>query len=424
MLNIQIPMNKTHSIQQSVLTIFIGALFAVAGFAKYAHADKVRVFYRPDGGVSITTFVTSYCLTAESELECKDRLTKLLPYKDYPYDDIDRDELPKEVGSRDKWTGAKGRGVWVDKSLITKREKITEYQTQLDQELDEDEPNSSKVLKLQRLIERVQDMPNPVLSGEELASLESRRDSLLAAALRSVGKFLSDIAEALRDSVLALKSLVTESLSVGSSQAPAGITIYDTKTGEPYCVVVESGVMKNLPGQCGAAAVDASASASSASGAISTDSTVTEEAAIPAESAQADTGGDATASTNESAVESTTAGSETVIPVESVPSADSAPAPVSGINSEPASDAAATAADTAAVSAGTSTATSDAGVTDSTTSGTVSPESATAGQSPSADASISVSESASASEPAVSEPISTDSATSVSEPAATSEPSQ
>jgi hypothetical protein len=52
------------------------------------------------------------------------------------------------------------------------------------------------------------------------------------------------------DGIAYIKGLFVESLTVGSSEKPTGITIYDEVTGEPYCLKVASGKMKNVPGEC------------------------------------------------------------------------------------------------------------------------------------------------------------------------------
>jgi hypothetical protein len=44
--------------------------------------------------------------------------------------------------------------------------------------------------------------------------------------------------------------VVTQNLEVGAPAAPSGITLYDTKTGEPYCVIIENGAFKSIPGKC------------------------------------------------------------------------------------------------------------------------------------------------------------------------------
>lgn len=239
---------------QYKLSMFLFIGFIIVIFLPFsAMANELplyRVSYRPDGGVSITHFVAEACLPEESETACMDRIYSQIEAGQYPYDDMIPDQLPKDRSQRDKWRGEKGRGIWVDASLVTKSDKRKEYQEQLDVELDEESPNASKVLRLQRLIEKVGDIDHPVLSDEDIRSIEKGKSSWLAVIAESVGEIFSSIAESLKSGFLALRSLVTETLSVGSPSAPAGITVYDTRTGEPYCVVVEDGVMKNLPGEC------------------------------------------------------------------------------------------------------------------------------------------------------------------------------
>jgi hypothetical protein len=52
------------------------------------------------------------------------------------------------------------------------------------------------------------------------------------------------------DKKYVFKSIETGQLTVGSQEKPTGITLFDTKTGEPYCVFVEGGNMRNIPGRC------------------------------------------------------------------------------------------------------------------------------------------------------------------------------
>jgi hypothetical protein len=40
-------------------------------------------------------------------------------------------------------------------------------------------------------------------------------------------------------------------LTVGSAARPSGITIYDVQNKNPYCVISENGVLKEVPGECG-----------------------------------------------------------------------------------------------------------------------------------------------------------------------------
>ncbi|MEN9561692.1 MAG: hypothetical protein RIQ56_965 [Candidatus Parcubacteria bacterium] len=231
-----------------LLVFFI--FFPATSFAN--ELKKVRVFYRPDGGVSITHFAADACQTGETETQCMDRISSNNAEYGLPYDDMTIDQLPKDRADRDKWTGKKGKGVWVDTTLISRNDKVAEYKAELEEELNRPEPNASRVLKLEHLIEKVNDLDHPILSKKDIDELEGRKRSMLAAVAETVGNLFSGIGESLKNGIIALQSLVTQRLSVGTSSAPTGITVFDTKTGAPFCVVVEDGALKNTPGECGA----------------------------------------------------------------------------------------------------------------------------------------------------------------------------
>ncbi|KND46770.1 MAG: hypothetical protein AB201_03475, partial [Parcubacteria bacterium C7867-006] len=46
------------------------------------------------------------------------------------------------------------------------------------------------------------------------------------------------------------KNIVTESLTIGTSTKPAGITLYDEVTNEPYCLKMRNGAMVSIAGTC------------------------------------------------------------------------------------------------------------------------------------------------------------------------------
>jgi hypothetical protein len=50
---------------------------------------------------------------------------------------------------------------------------------------------------------------------------------------------------------LAVDSLSTYALTVGKTDKPAGITVYDEDTGAAYCMKVKSGVQVSAAGACG-----------------------------------------------------------------------------------------------------------------------------------------------------------------------------
>ena len=49
---------------------------------------------------------------------------------------------------------------------------------------------------------------------------------------------------------LIAKEIETEKLKVGTSAKRTGITLYDTATGEPYCLTITNGVPNSNPGEC------------------------------------------------------------------------------------------------------------------------------------------------------------------------------
>ncbi|MEK7193506.1 MAG: hypothetical protein AAB652_01835 [Patescibacteria group bacterium] len=48
-----------------------------------------------------------------------------------------------------------------------------------------------------------------------------------------------------------MRELTVEKLTIGSPETPVGFTIFDVQTKNPYCVQVEDGILKTLPGVCG-----------------------------------------------------------------------------------------------------------------------------------------------------------------------------
>lgn len=246
----QLAINKMKN--KIILTIFaIWGFSSLVIFASESLLSKARVSYRADGGISITYFLSSACEPSETEGQCMDRVFSTNAFKDLPYDDVSIDQLPQDRESRDKWRGSKGQGIWVDQNLVTKSEKIEELKEKLDEELEKDNPDTGKVLKLQHQLEKAKDIKNSVLTQEDLSKFEERQQSFLAAAVTAVGELFEGILNSLKEGILALKSLVTDKIQVGTSEKPSGITTYDHETGEPYCLIVKKGKVESIPGECG-----------------------------------------------------------------------------------------------------------------------------------------------------------------------------
>ncbi len=84
----------------------------------------------------------------------------------------------------------------------------------------------------------------------ELENLGLRVGALEDSLISKVLAYLESIGARFSGGFAYLKNLVSETLTIGSPEKPAGITIYDTATGEPYCVRVTQGALVNIPGDC------------------------------------------------------------------------------------------------------------------------------------------------------------------------------
>jgi len=65
----------------------------------------------------------------------------------------------------------------------------------------------------------------------------------LLAGLRNLGVEISE-------GIARFTNLIAESLTVGSSEKPTGITLFDEVTGKPYCLKIVSGKVKTVSGEC------------------------------------------------------------------------------------------------------------------------------------------------------------------------------
>jgi len=106
----------------------------------------VRVFYKLDQLIEILSCSPNRSL---------DKAAKKAGLSHLPFDDMDINDLPKGKGITDKLRGEKGKGVWVDNTVETKREAFDSLNVELDNELDSLNPDAIKALRLQRDKERL-----------------------------------------------------------------------------------------------------------------------------------------------------------------------------------------------------------------------------------------------------------------------------
>lgn len=75
----------------------------------------------------------------------------------------------------------------------------------------------------------------------------------VASILSSNGKWkIGEDGRIVAEEIEVKRAKVEESLDVGTAAKPTGITIYDSATGEPYCIKVVNGAMQSVAGRCSA----------------------------------------------------------------------------------------------------------------------------------------------------------------------------
>ncbi len=67
----------------------------------------------------------------------------------------------------------------------------------------------------------------------------------------SMMSYLESLGVSIVDGIARFKKVIVETLTVGSSEKPSGITLYDEVTGEPYCLKISNGQTKTDAGECG-----------------------------------------------------------------------------------------------------------------------------------------------------------------------------
>lgn len=120
---------------------------------------KCRVFIKPDGSVLVTHFVWSLKRSDESDAQFMDRLSQKLDHKNFPYEDMDSENLPPRridgLPVRDKWRYKKGKGVKIDHSVVTIHDQIDGLEKAIDQELGKENPDPVRVISLRRQLEKL-----------------------------------------------------------------------------------------------------------------------------------------------------------------------------------------------------------------------------------------------------------------------------
>ena len=118
--------------------------------------NLVRIFYHPDGSISINRPNLARRLLGETDEVLLDRLANDAVAKDprlqgLSYDDLTEDDLPdRDNTDRDQWLGSQGNGIHVDETKETGRVVLGHYE----QELAKSNPDQVKVQQLRRKLEK------------------------------------------------------------------------------------------------------------------------------------------------------------------------------------------------------------------------------------------------------------------------------
>lgn len=89
-----------------------------------------------------------------------------------------------------------------------------------------------------------------LLEGEE-ASRMALEIPVISPVIQEVTNYLKETAEKIIDGVVRIATLFVDSLTVGSRENPAGITLFDEVTGDPYCLKIRNGKSVVVSGECG-----------------------------------------------------------------------------------------------------------------------------------------------------------------------------
>ncbi len=98
------------------------------------------------------------------------------------------------------------------------------------------------------LAKAVQEIDLRLLALEAASTTLANTSSIFSAqilidTLQQFGIFVTD-------ALVQIKNLTVEKLTVGSSEKPSGITLFDEETNEPYCLTISGGAIKTTSGEC------------------------------------------------------------------------------------------------------------------------------------------------------------------------------
>ena len=125
-------------------------------------------------------------------------------------------------------------------------------------------------------------LPQVVSDGGEYKSVSY--ENITAVVVGAVQDLYDLLGAKIVDGVAYIADLVVRGLTVGTSEKPNGITLYDDVTGEPYCLRISEGQTVAVPGECVAGKKAPSSGEQSSSSTPSAPATTEEEDSGPVSS--------------------------------------------------------------------------------------------------------------------------------------------
>ena len=113
----------------------------------------IRTFYTPENKVMLLYLVRKLN-EGETFTQALDAETARGSFKDLPYDDIDANDFPDKT-KKEKWRGSKGKGIWIDESIIPPKEARKAKGDELDAALADPNTDPVKVIRLNRELEKM-----------------------------------------------------------------------------------------------------------------------------------------------------------------------------------------------------------------------------------------------------------------------------
>jgi|GEM_PF-5730755 len=99
--------------------------------------------------------------------------------------------------------------------------------------------------------------PDTFYFGRDQSNFDSRLsvlEAMVSGGINGSGNSILAILEGfgvkIQNGFAYFKNLVAEKFTVGNRENPIGITLFDTITGEPYCLAIDGGVISSSPGEC------------------------------------------------------------------------------------------------------------------------------------------------------------------------------